>query len=197
MLKISKNIGIILLSLLLHLYFYNSEHIKKFDYAFYDILSIISNNIEKHEGSSYTVIVDIDEKSLQQLGQWPWPRVIDAKLIEVVNQMHPSAIGVNILFPEVDRVSPVTIQAFYKNFFNLNIQFNEFPEELKDNDKLLSEAIQVSNATLPTYFNNGLYTASHCQKLSYKNNLFSTIKTDFSATSLLCNHESIQNKIEN
>ena len=28
------------------------------------------------DGQTYSVIVDIDEKSLREVGQWPWPRTI-------------------------------------------------------------------------------------------------------------------------
>lgn len=196
MLKTTRNIVIILLSLLLHLYFYHSEHIKKFDYAFYDFLTIYSDKLEKEKDGFYSVIIDIDEKSLQQLGQWPWPRVIDAKLIDQINTMYPSAIGINILFPERDRASPISIQKFYEAFFNLEVHFNEFPEELKDNDKLLSTSIKRSMATLSTYFKNDSYTAKHCQNLSYRENIFSNQKSDFNATSLLCNHEKIQQGVE-
>ena len=195
--NIKRNIILIILSLLLHLYFYGSEHIKKFDYEFYDTISILFHKIKEQEDSSYTVIIDIDEKSLQELGQWPWSRVIDAKLIDMVQKMNPSALGINILFPEQDRVSPVSIQAFYKKFFSLEIECNDFPDELKDNDKLLANSIKNADATLSTYFHNSPYTHSHCQNLSYNKNMFSTIKTEFSATALLCNHESIQKGIEN
>jgi len=197
MLNITRNIGAILLSLLLHLYFYGSEHIEKFDYEFYDFTTLLSKKIKEQEDSSYTVIVDIDENSLQQLGQWPWPRVLDARLIDMVKEMNPSAIGVNILFPERDRGSPLSIQEFYRNFFDLEVKFSEIPNELKDNDRLLSDSVKKSGATLSTYFNNNLYNTSHCQELSYKENMFARNKTELSATSLLCNHESIQHGVEN
>jgi len=192
-----KNIGAIILSLLLHLYFYGSEHIKKFDYEFYDSLSLLSNQFEEHEDAFYTVIVDIDEKSLNALGQWPWPRVIDAQLIDTLNSMNPSAMGINIIFPEEDRVSPIYIQKFYQKFFKQSIKLRDFPEELKDNDKLLWNAIQKSNATIATYFRNGSFTRNHCENISYKNNIFTDVKSTLTATSLLCNHKSIQHDVEN
>lgn len=197
MFNISRNIGAILLSFLLHLYFYNSEYIEKFDYNFYDLTMLLSQKIKKEENASFAVIVDIDEKSLQQLGQWPWPRVLDAQLIDKIKEMNPSAIGINILFPERDRTSPLSIKKFYKNFFNLEVQFSNVPIELKDNDKLLAQSVKNSGATLSTYFNNSHYIISHCEKLSYKKNMFSNIKTDFSANSLHCNYDSIQKGIEN
>ena len=34
------------------------------------------------DGQTYSVIVDIDEKSLREIGQWPWPRTVLADLFK-------------------------------------------------------------------------------------------------------------------
>ena len=52
------------------------------------------------------VIVDLDEKSLRQIGQWPWPRHIVAQLIRTIGSAAPKAIGMDIVFAEPDRTSP-------------------------------------------------------------------------------------------
>jgi signal transduction histidine kinase len=168
---------------------------KEVDYKFYDLTQLLLSDF-KAENSSYTVIIDIDEKSLQQLGQWPWPRVINAKLIDAINSMHPSALGVNILFPERDRTSPLVMKEFYKKFFNLNIQLDDFPIELQDNDKLLAQSLERSGATLSTYFHDSPYTDRDCQKLLYKEDLFKNIETELNTPSLLCNYKTLQNKVE-
>ncbi len=193
-----KNIGVILFSLLLHLYFYglNSEHIQKLDYAAYDLTTIFNAKIQKQEESFYTVIVDIDEESLLALGQWPWPRVIIAQLIENIATMRPTAIGVNILFPEEDRVSPKYIQKFYKNYFGLKLNLEGFPSVLLDNDKYLGELLSQLNATLAIYFDNSRYVRDHCQELSYRHNMFGSVPTKFISSSLLCNHLPIQEAVK-
>ena len=196
MLTISRYTGAVLFALLIHLYFYQSTMMKELDYKVYDVTQLLLSDI-RAENSSYTVIIDIDEKSLQQFGQWPWPRVINAKLIDTINHMNPSALGINILFPEKDRTSPLVMKEFYKKFFNLNIHLNDFPTELQDNDKLLAQSIQQSKATLSTYFHDSPYTDEHCQKLLYKEDLFKKIETDLNTPSLLCNYETLQNKVEN
>ena len=56
--------------------------------------------------SAPTVIVAVDEPSLNRLGQWPWPRNLVAKLFDRIAAARPAAIGVDILFPEPDRLSP-------------------------------------------------------------------------------------------
>jgi serine phosphatase RsbU (regulator of sigma subunit)/CHASE2 domain-containing sensor protein len=52
------------------------------------------------------VVVEIDDRSLAALGQWPWPRTILAELIRDIEKHQPAAIGVDILMPEADRLSP-------------------------------------------------------------------------------------------
>ncbi|MDK1494420.1 adenylate/guanylate cyclase domain-containing protein [Sinorhizobium sp. 7-81] len=51
-------------------------------------------------------IVDIDEASLRELGQWPWPRDRIAALVNRLTEMGVSAIAFDILFAEPDRLSP-------------------------------------------------------------------------------------------
>ena len=187
----------VLLSLLLHFLFYYTDILKNLDYKFYDLSTTLFTNTKTQKGGSYSVIIDIDEKSLQAMGQWPWARVLDTQLIDSINEMHPSALGINILFPEQDRLSPISIQKFYERYFKLNVQFSSIPSKLKDNDKLFANSIKSSNAVLSTYFSNENYTASHCEKLNYKKNIFSEMKTIFTASSLLCNYPILQNSVEN
>ena len=194
--KTVKNIVIVGVSLLLHLYFYGSEHTKKVDYAFYDLLTTIDNKVKEHEETFYTVVIDIDEKSLNALGQWPWPRILDAQLIDKINKMKPSAIGVNILFPEEDRTSLLYMERFYKNFFNLDLKFNNIPNSLKDNDKLLSKIILKSNVTLATYFRDSGENSS-CNIGEYRGNILRDIETKYISNTLICNYETLQEGVEN
>ncbi|MCZ4281983.1 CHASE2 domain-containing protein [Kiloniella laminariae] len=59
--------------------------------------------------SDQIVLVQIDEKSLMTLGQWPWPRDLLTELIEQIIRQKPKALGIDILFPEADRSSPEQI----------------------------------------------------------------------------------------
>lgn len=195
--KIIKNIVLLLLLVTVHFYFYNSTYLKTMDYKVYDAMMSLSNEVAPHDESFYTVIVDIDEKSIQDLGQWPWSRVITANIINRINALNPSALGVNILFPEVDRVSPVNIQNFYKNFFNLEVKFQNIPSSFKDNDKLLLESVLTANATLSTYFYDSISTLKHCQETRYKKNIFEKREKILTLNSFLCNHQTLQKGVEN
>src|SRR5436190_13847464 len=49
------------------------------------------------------VIVDIDERSLSTIGQWPWQRNMVARLIARLRESGASTVAVDIIFAEPDR----------------------------------------------------------------------------------------------
>jgi adenylate cyclase len=51
-------------------------------------------------------IVDVDEASLQRLGQWPWPRSKIAELLNSLGAAGAAVVGFDVLFSEPDRTSP-------------------------------------------------------------------------------------------
>ena len=56
-------------------------------------------------------IVDIDEASLEKIGQWPWPRNKLAQLVEQLGAKRAAAIGFDVVFAEPDRTSPARVSA--------------------------------------------------------------------------------------
>src|SRR5207245_856781 len=61
------------------------------------------------------VIVDLDEASLKDIGQWPWPRTIVADLISRLAQLGAVAVGFDIIFAEPDRMSPAIAATSFRN----------------------------------------------------------------------------------
>lgn len=53
------------------------------------------------------VIVDVDERSLSTIGQWPWRRDVVGRLIARLRESGASAIAVDIIFAESDRYDVV------------------------------------------------------------------------------------------
>ncbi len=51
-------------------------------------------------------IVDIDDKSIRRIGQWPWPREKMAELVDSLHRAHVAAVSLNVLFSEKERASP-------------------------------------------------------------------------------------------
>lgn len=95
--------------------------------------------------SEPVVIVEIDEKSLAKLGQWPWPRTRMAELIDRIAAHKPSAIGLDLLFPEPDRFSPAAMA------LSMPIMPAEFAEKLRaypSGDSVFANAIRNRNVVL-------------------------------------------------
>ncbi len=51
------------------------------------------------------VIVDLDEESIEKLGQWPWPRYRLAALLDRLGELGAAVVAFDILFSEADRLS--------------------------------------------------------------------------------------------
>jgi adenylate cyclase len=55
------------------------------------------------------VIIDLDEKSLREVGQWPWPRTILADLVSKLAGTGVLCVAFDVVFPEPDRLSPANL----------------------------------------------------------------------------------------
>jgi len=53
--------------------------------------------------SDHVVIVDVDERSLSTVGQWPWPRDLVGRLIGRLRDMGAATVALDIIFAEADR----------------------------------------------------------------------------------------------
>lgn len=67
---------------------------------------------EERQVDADIVIIAIDEKSLNQLGQWPWPRKIHATLLEKLEQAGVGAVSFDIILSEPDLSREQDDQAF-------------------------------------------------------------------------------------
>ena len=81
------------------------------------------------------VIIDIDDRSLAEIGQWPWSR---NQLAKLVNQAYAAAaLGFDIVFAESDRTNPQNFISSYP----LNEDLKKELSALPSNDELFSQAI--------------------------------------------------------
>ncbi len=61
--------------------------------------------------SQPVTVVAIDEKSLAEIGQWPWPRNRLAALLDAIGQAGPAVVGLDMYMPEADQTSPARVAA--------------------------------------------------------------------------------------
>ena len=90
------------------------------------------------DGQTYSVIVDIDEKSLKEIGQWPWPRTVLAELFEKSGSAGMLVLGLDVLFAEKDRTSPTLIAKDLKNRFPV---ISKELEKLPSNEQVAVESM--------------------------------------------------------
>jgi HD-GYP domain-containing protein (c-di-GMP phosphodiesterase class II) len=71
-----------------------------FEYGVYDRLT---RAISAQPPGGQVAIVDVDERSLASIGQWPWPRDTVATLLSRIRELGAPTIGVDVIFAESDR----------------------------------------------------------------------------------------------
>lgn len=177
-------IGSVVLTFAFYLFWWQSTLLYDLDNQFYDQLTHITPS--PHTPDS-TVIVEIDDKSLKVLGQWPWPRLITAKLIESIAANQPKAVVLDMVFSEKDRTSPSTMESFYRSVLDTSITITGLPEALKDNDAILSNTISHAPVVLPI-FSDTQQSKGVCvlpQSVTYDVQLHTA--TLFPLTNIVCN----------
>ena len=104
----------------------NSSFLPLLDYQIYDLIKP-KLNLDR---SNSVVVVEIDEKSLEIFGQWPWSRILVAKLAQEILLSKPAAFGMDVIFSEKDRTSLSEIKNFYKYSLNLDLNTSKITTPL-------------------------------------------------------------------
>jgi len=129
--------------LLLIFSYLNFEKItNNFDEKIREIFFEIRGNIPT---SQKVVIIDIDEKSISAIGQWPFGRDYMAQVLANLTNAGAGIIGIDIIFSEFDRSSP----SFMAKSLGVKGEF-------RDNDELLAAVVSQTPTVLGYYFTKDL-----------------------------------------
>lgn len=109
-------------------YLHFSAFWQPFEYKIKDLMLHSRGEIM---GDENIVIIDIDEKSLKALGQWPWSRDKVAKLLQNLSDLGAAIIGLDVVFAEPDNSSPQRVLK----------QFGLPHENLPDYDAIFAQTI--------------------------------------------------------
>ncbi|NDV20144.1 CHASE2 domain-containing protein [Pseudodesulfovibrio sp. JC047] len=104
-------------------------------------LKIYDQYIQRYHKPAATgvpVIIDLDEKSLTEKGQWPWPRYRVALLMKYLQAYGAAAVATDIIFVEPDRTSPQIIRRDVLRDLKFSIDFTGLPADFEDYDRLLA-----------------------------------------------------------
>ncbi len=139
---VGRIVSLLLLISLLGLRVWDPRPIEALRQKSFDIYQLMH---PRAEGQDLVGIVDIDERSLLALGQWPWPRTVMADMVSKITELGGTVIGFDVLFPEPDRSSP---EVAAKTFQGLDDATRERLQRLPSNDAVFADAIRASKVVL-------------------------------------------------
>lgn len=119
--------------------------------------------------SGAVAVVDLDDQSLKQFGQWPWPRYRVALLAERIRRAGASAIAMDIVFAEEDRTSPEVLRRSLHRELGVDIGFTGLPAGLENNDSVLAGILKQGPYVLGYYFRVDALGKEHGQPSSPAN----------------------------
>lgn len=90
-------------------------------------------------------IIDLDEASLSEIGQWPWPRNTIAQLVQNLFQMGAVVVAFDMVFAEPDRMNPKDIA---KALAGIDDETRDKLAKLKGNDEVFAEVIKKTRVVL-------------------------------------------------
>ncbi len=134
---------------------YNLFFVAKLDAALYDLKLRI---FRPQTVDERVVIVDIDDKSLKEIGRWPWPREEVAKLTRnLFEQYGVAAVGFDVVFSEPDQSSGLPVlERMARGPLAGDAGFAASLARLRpqlDYDGKLAEALASGPSILGYYFN--------------------------------------------
>ena len=97
-------------------------------------------------------VVDIDVRSLEELGQWPWPRTEIAELTLRLAQLGVLSVAFDVVFAEPDRTSPVRIVESWKKYDPSASAVLD--DSLRDHDEVFAGMIAQTPTVLGVVLNN-------------------------------------------
>ncbi len=136
--RLSLIISLCVLTLSIFIKISDFDIVEQLQFRVFDSFQIRS---PRHYTPQPVKIIDIDDASLERLGQWPWPRNKLAAVIDRLTEAGVAAIATDIVFAEEDRTSPKNILPIW----NQEQQLSYLLKDLPDHDRLFAEAIQDSN----------------------------------------------------
>lgn len=104
--------GVLVLGVVLLLQFADTAPLQRLRLQVFDTFQQIAPR--EASGQDLVAVVDIDEQSIAELGQWPWPRTDIAALTQRLGEAGASVVVFDIAFAEPDRTSPEAIIARYE-----------------------------------------------------------------------------------
>ncbi len=110
-------------------------------------------------------VVDIDDESLQRIGQWPWPRTAMADLLTRLQQDGAAVVAFDVLFSEPDQTSPEEVVKRLPEA--LRPRLGDILAGSTPNDARFAAAIAAGRTVLASVLTNGAPGGVHAEKAGF------------------------------
>ena len=137
-----RGIGLLLLAGFIALRIFDPAPVKSLRLKTFDIYQLIKPN---ETPNTQVAIVDIDEDSLNDIGQWPWPRTQIAQMVINLVQSGAAVVGFDVVFAEPDRMNP---ESFARTAAGLSDEMYEQIKNLPSNDAVLANILKQTPVVL-------------------------------------------------
>ncbi|HER25879.1 MAG TPA: CHASE2 domain-containing protein, partial [Rhodospirillales bacterium] len=138
-------IGLAMIAAFVVLYYYDPYPVQFMRIKTFDYYQQVKPREIPAPAQKPVTIIDLDENSLAEIGQWPWPRNIIAQMIENLMQMGAVLVAFDMAFPEPDRMNPASIA---ENLPGLDDATRAMLRKLPSNDQILADVIKKSRVVL-------------------------------------------------
>lgn len=130
--------------------------LRRLENAYYDLRLIVRGPLKPLDK---VVLAAIDERSLDEIGRWPWPRTRIAEVVDRLTEYGAKVIAFDITFPEPDNNSTLQeVRSLKETVTELGLADRRLllhldqRERAADTDRALADALQRSGRCILGYF---------------------------------------------
>lgn len=157
----SRTVFILLALILLSGLLFDIYPLQSLEYKVYDIMA----RLRQKQAAKPVVIVAIDDKSIKNLGSWPWPRSYIADMIRQLSHYGTHTLGINLLYPakefndgfeEIQKIRESLwkkpLAAKKKALLKIDNTLAQVQRKLNNDSQLLAAIKSARNVVLPLRF---------------------------------------------
>ena len=143
--RIERVVGFAILTTFLVVFRLDIPQVELFRFKVFDIYQQVKPREIPPAAQQPVTIIDIDEESLAEIGQWPWPRDILAQMTANLMRQGAVLVAFDVVFAEPDRLNPSIIA---EQLPGLDAETKAKLQAFKSNDQIFAETIRRSRVVL-------------------------------------------------
>ncbi len=132
--------GALIAAIFLYFSFFPLSFIESLEKVIYEIEMRLDTPRNPEE--SRVSIVNIDDKSIRKIGQWPWPRRIIAEMIAILKDNGAKLIALDMLFSDKEQNLAITE---VRDLYNEIVKRNQGKAAGKTNEWILAKLKEIEN----------------------------------------------------